>query len=256
MKVLILAGGYGTRISEESQYRPKPMIEIGGLPILWHIMKLYSYYGFNDFIILAGYKQYVIKEYFNNYYLHHSDVTFDLSKNKMIVHKNTSEPWNVTILDTGLDTGTGGRLKKAKEFIGNENFFLTYGDGVSNVNINDLLDFHKKNHRLVTVTAIPAAQKFGVLELSKDNIVKSFREKDNLDSSMINGGFMVCEPECIDYIDTLDQMFEKQPISRLCEKGEVDAYIHKGFWHCMDTKRDKDELEKMWKDKIAPWKVW
>lgn len=256
MKVLILAGGYGTRISEESQFKPKPMIEIGGSPILWHIMKLYSYYGFNDFVILAGYKQYVIKEYFNNYYLHHSDVTFNFADNKMQVHRNNSEPWNVTILDTGLDTGTGGRIKKAKEFIGNEPFFLTYGDGVSNVNIKELLEFHKSKKHLVTVTAIPAAQKFGVLQLSSNNSVKSFREKNNLDSSMINGGFMVCEPECIDYIDGYDEMFEKEPITKLCLANEVDAFIHNGFWHCMDTKRDKDELEKMWDDKVAPWKVW
>lgn len=256
MKVLILAGGYGTRISEESQFKPKPMIEIGGLPILWHIMKLYSHYGYNDFVILAGYKQYVIKEYFNNYYLHHSDVTFNFVENKMKVHKNDSEPRKVTILDTGLDTGTGGRIKKAKEYIGDEPFFLTYGDGVSNVDINKLLSFHKQNKHLVTVTAIPAAQKFGVLELSDKSIVKSFREKDNLDSSMINGGFMVCEPQCLDYIGSFSEMFEKDPITKLCKDNMVDAYVHRGFWHCMDTKRDKDELESLRESKNAPWKVW
>lgn len=256
MKVLILAGGYGTRISEESQFKPKPMIEIGGLPILWHIMKLYSYYGFNDFVILAGYKQYVIKEYFNNYYLHHSDVTFDLSNHKMIVHKNDSEPWKVTVVDTGLDTGTGGRIKKVKNFIGDESFFLTYGDGVSNVNIKKLLDFHLKNKHLVTVTAVPVAQKFGVLDIDGNHLISSFREKDNSDSSVINGGFMVCEPNVIDYIDDYSEMFEKEPIKKLCNLKQVDAYLHEGFWHCMDTKRDKDELEKMWNERVAPWKVW
>lgn len=256
MKVLILAGGYGTRISEESQFKPKPMIEIGGSPILWHIMKLYSHYGFNDFVILAGYKQYVIKEYFNNYYLHHSDVTFNFIDNKMQVHRNNSEPWKVTILDTGLDTGTGGRIKKAKDYINNEPFLLTYGDGVSDVNINNLVDFHKKNKRLVTITAVPVAQKFGVLELNGNGIVRSFREKDNLDSSMINGGFMVCEPQCLDFINDFNEMFEKEPISKMCKEDEVEAYIHKGFWHCMDTKRDKDELENMWNTGKAPRKVW
>ena len=256
MKVLILAGGYGTRISEESQFKPKPMIEIGGLPILWHIMKLYSYYGYKEFIILAGYKQYVIKEYFNNYYLHHSDVTFDLSNNKMIVHNNSSEDWQVTVVDTGIDTGTGGRIKKVKNFINNESFFLTYGDGVSNVNINKVLEFHKANKHLLTITAVSAGQKFGVLEMSNNNLIESFREKDAVDSSLINGGFMVCEPKVIEYIDNYAEMFEKEPITKLCKDKQVDAYIHNGFWHCMDTKRDKDELEKMWNEKKAPWKVW
>ena len=256
MKVLILAGGYGTRISEESQYKPKPMIEIGGLPILWHIMKLYSHYGYNDFVILAGYKQYVIKEYFNNYYLHHSDVTFDLANNQMTVHRTDSENWKVTVVDTGLDTGTGGRIKKAKKYINNERFFLTYGDGVSDVQIDKLLDFHLKQKHLVTVTAVPVAQKFGVLEINDNNLITSFREKDSLDSSLINGGFMVCEPECLDYIDSFDQMFEKQPLTKMCSENKVDAYYHNSFWHCMDTKRDKDELENMWNSGKAPWKVW
>jgi glucose-1-phosphate cytidylyltransferase len=256
MKVLILAGGFGTRISEESHLKPKPMIEIGDNPILWHIMKIYSSYGYNDFVILAGYKQFVIKEYFNNYFLHHSDVTFDMAENKVIVHERHSEPWKVTVVDTGLNTMTGGRIKRVKDYIKNEAFMLTYGDGVADVDINALVKCHNDSKKLVTLTAYSVAQTKGVLDLQKDGTVKEFREKDNADGAVINAGFMVCEPKTIDYIDGDSTAFEKEPLQRIAAEGQLNAYKHNGFWHCMDTKRDMDQLNELWNAGKAPWKTW
>ena len=255
MKVLILAGGYGTRLSEETDIRPKPMVEIGGKPILWHIMKLYSHYGFNDFVILLGYKGYYIKEYFANYYLHQSDVTFDMSTGQMIVHNNASEPWKVTLVDTGLETMTGGRIKKAKEFIGVEPFMLTYGDGVSDVNIKELLEYHQQNHTKVTMTAIQPAGRFGALEI-ETNLVKKFIEKPAGDGSWVNGGFMVCEPEVLDLISSDTTVFEGYPLQELAKNGELSVYRHTSFWQCMDTLRDKFVLNELWNNHQAPWKVW
>lgn len=257
MKVVLLAGGYGTRISEESQFRPKPMVEIGGKPILWHIMKIYSAYGFNDFIICAGYKQHVIKEYFANYYLHQSDVTFDFTdENKMIVHHNVAEPWRVTIVDTGLDTMTGGRVKRVKEHIGNEPFLLTYGDGVSDVNIAESVKFHLAHGKMVTMSAYNAGQRFGILDIDQDGKIREFREKTRGDGNMVNIGFMVCNPEFIDYIEGDQTVLEKEPLETVARKGELMAYRHEGFWQCMDTVREKEQLEAMWNAGKAPWKVW
>lgn len=257
MKVVILAGGFGTRISEESYLKPKPMIEIGGQPILWHIMKEYSHYGFNEFIICCGYKQHVIKEYFADYYLHGSDVTFDFTKeNEMIIHNNISEPWKVTLVDTGLNTMTGGRVKRVQKYIGNEPFMLTYGDGVSNVNINKLLDYHNSHGKIGTMTIYNAGQKFGVVETSDDGSIKKFREKAVTDGSMINIGFMVMNPEIFDYIDGDATVFEKEPLEALANLGQLKAYKHQGFWQCMDTKRDMDKLNEMWESGDAPWKEW
>lgn len=257
MKVVILAGGLGTRISEESHLRPKPMIEIGGMPILWHIMKEYSHYGYNDFIICAGYKQYVIKEYFADYYLHRSDVTFDFShENKMIVHNNVAEPWKVTIVDTGLHTMTGGRVKRVRDYIGEETFMLTYGDGLCDIDINKLVEFHKSHGKIATITAIDLNQRFGVLEIAKSGQVKAFREKDEADGDVINGGYMVLEPKVFDYIKNSQTVFEKEPMENLARDGEMMAYRHEGFWRCMDTQRDKQVLEKLWEEGNAPWKVW
>lgn len=256
MKTVILAGGFGTRISEESHLKPKPMVEIGDKPILWHIMKEYSYYGFNEFIICLGYKGYVIKEFFSDYFLHTSDVTFDLAKNEMIVHNNFSEPWKVTLVDTGLNTMTGGRIKRIQKHVGNEACMLTYGDGVSDVNIADLVKFHKKSGKLATLTAINVKQKFGVLEINKNNEIKAFREKSKSDCSLINGGYMVIEPQVFDYIDGDTTVFEKEPLEKLAREGQLCAYKHNGFWKCMDTLRDKNQLEELWNSKNAPWKVW
>lgn len=256
MKVVILAGGFGTRITEESHLKPKPMIGIGERPILWHIMKEYSHYGFNEFIICLGYKGYVIKEFFSDYFLHTSDVTFDLAKNEMTVHDNFSEPWKVTLVDTGLNTMTGGRIKRIQKYIGNEPFMLTYGDGVSSVNINKLLEFHKKQGKIATLTAINAGQRFGVLDINDNNEIKSFREKNDEDGSMINGGYMVLEPEVFRYIEDDKTVFEKEPLERLAKNGQLSAYKHDGFWKCMDTLRDKNQLEEMWEKGEAPWKVW
>ena len=255
MKVILLAGGYGTRLSEETDVRPKPMIEIGGKPILWHIMKMYSHYGFNEFVILLGYKGYYIKEYFANYYLHQSNITFDMSTGKMEVHNNSSEPWKVTLLDTGLDTMTGGRIKRAKEFINNETFLLTYGDGVSDVNIADLVNFHKKSQVQATMTAIQPAGRFGALDI-ESNKVEKFVEKPAGDGSWINGGFMVCEPSVLDLIDGDSTIFEQYPLQTLAESGKLGAYKHGGFWQCMDTLRDKIYLNNLWDSKKAPWKTW
>ncbi len=257
MKVVILAGGFGTRISEESYLKPKPMIEIGGMPILWHIMKIYSTYGYNDFVICCGYKSHMIKEYFADYYLHRSDVTFDFSdNNKMIVHNNFAEPWKVTLVDTGLNTMTGGRIKRIKKYINNEPFMLTYGDGVSNVNIKELVEFHQSHGKIATMTAINVGQRFGVLDIDSTNGIKAFREKNDNDGSMINGGFMVLNPEIFNYIDGDDTVFEKKPLEAVAGMGELMAYKHEGFWKCMDTQRDKKQLEEMWESGEAPWKIW
>ena len=255
MKVLLLAGGFGTRLSEETDLKPKPMIGIGGHPILWHIMKMYSHYGFNDFIILLGYKGYYIKEYFANYYLHQSDVTFDMSNGKMEVHNNSSEPWKVTLLDTGLNSMTGGRVKRAKEHIKNEPFMLTYGDGVSDVSINKLVEFHKANNTKATMTAIQPAGRFGALDINS-NTVSNFVEKPAGDGSWINGGFMVCEPEVLDLIDSDSTVLEQYPLKTLAKNGELSAFKHDGFWQCMDTLRDKIALNQLWEENKAPWKIW
>ena len=257
MKVVLLAGGFGTRISEESQFKPKPMVEIGDKPILWHIMKLYSAYGFNEFVICAGYKQHVIKEYFADYFLHQSDITFDFSNgNEMVIHHNVAEPWKVTIVDTGLNTMTGGRVKRVKPYINNEPFFLTYGDGVSDVNIPKLLEFHKSHGKLVTMSAYNAGQRFGVLDIDEGGHIKEFREKTKGDGNLINIGFMVCQPEFIDYIAGDDTVLEKSPMETVARENQLMAYKHDGFWQCMDTVREKEQLEKMWASGNAPWKVW
>lgn len=257
MKVVILAGGYGTRISEESHLRPKPMIEIGGMPILWHIMKMYSSYGYNEFIICCGYMQHSIKEFFADYFLHRSDVTFDFSANgEMTVHNNFSEPWKVTLVDTGLDTMTGGRVKRVQKYIGDEPFMLTYGDGVSDVDIGKLVEYHKQHGRMATLTAILISQRFGVLDIDGSDAVREFREKTAQDGSYINGGFMVLEPEIFDLIEGDSTVFEKYPLEQAAKKGQLGAYKHDGFWQCMDTLRDKQLLEKLWAENIAPWKNW
>lgn len=257
MKVVILAGGFGTRISEESHLKPKPMIEIGGMPILWHVMKQYSHYGFNDFVICCGYRQHMIKEYFADYFLYRSDVTFDFTDSgSMTVHNNIAEPWKVTLVDTGLNTMTGGRVKRVKKYLGDETFMLTYGDGVSDVNIKELLEFHKSHGKKATITAVNVGQKFGVLDVSQDGRIEAFREKQEADGSLINGGFMVLEPSVIDYIDGDDTVFEKAPLESLVSDNELMAYTHKGFWQCMDTQRDKQLLEKLWAEDKAPWKLW
>lgn len=257
MKVVILAGGFGTRISEESHLRPKPMIEIGEKPILWHIMKEYSHYGFNDFIICLGYKQYMIKEFFSDYFLHMSDITFDLAENKMIVHNNYSEPWKVTLVDTGLYTMTGGRVKRIKDFVGNETFMLTYGDGVSDVNIQDLLTFHRQHGKIATLTAVNVGQRFGVLDIDHaTEEIRAFREKSDSDGSRINAGYMVLEPEIFNYIEGDATVFEKEPLETVAKMGQLCAYRHDGFWQCMDTQREKEKLEKLWASGNAPWKVW
>ena len=258
MKAVILAGGFGTRISEESQFKPKPMVELGGMPLLWHIMKLYGHYGINEFIICAGYKQHVIKEYFADYFLHTSDITFDFTngKNEMIVHRNTSEPWKVTVVDTGLNTMTGGRIKRIKDYVSGEPFMLTYGDGVSNINLQKLLEFHRSHKRLVTISAYNAGQRFGVLDVAQDGHIKEFREKTEGDGNLINIGYMVCQPEFIDYIADDSTVLEKGPLERVAQDGQLMAYRHEGFWQCMDTVREKEQLEKMWASGQAPWKVW
>lgn len=257
MKVVILAGGVGTRISEETETIPKPMVEIGGKPIIWHIMKIYSHYGFNDFVVCLGYLGYVVKEYFSHYFLHMSDVTIDMSTNEMNIHTTASEPWKVTLIDTGFDTMTGGRLKRVGKYIGNETFMMTYGDGVADIDINKLLQVHKESKKTVTLTAIQTAGKFGVLDIDKDNTVKSFLEKPRGEGSWINGGFFVLEPEAFDYIKEGDKtVWEKAPLENLSKDGKLDAFRHHGFWYCMDTLRDKLELERLWQTGKAPWKVW
>ena len=258
MKAVILAGGFGTRISEESHLKPKPMIEIGGMPIMWHIMKLYSHYGFNDFVICAGYKQNVIKEWFADYFLHTSDITFDFTEgNQIIVHNKRTEQWKVTVVDTGLNTMTGGRLKRVKEFLDdNEPFFMTYGDGVSNVDIDKLLEFHKKSGRLATLTAVKPDSRFGILDLSEDDEIMAFREKKVVDSGWINAGFMVLDKKVLDYVKDDTIMFENEPLEMLANERQLMCYKHDDFWQCMDTLRDKETLEKLWGSKQAPWKLW
>ena len=256
MKALILAGGLGTRISEETDVRPKPMVEIGGKPILWHIMKSYSEYGINEFIILLGYKGYYIKEYFSNYFLHQSNVTIDLSSNSLEVHSNNSEPWKVTLLDTGFNTMTGGRIKRATDFVKDETFLLTYGDGLSDINIKDLISFHKGHKKAITLSAVQPAGRYGSLSINKEGGVDSFKEKPQGDGSWINGGFFVCEPSVLDYISDDLTIFEQQPLANLAIKGELMAKKHNGFWSCMDTLRDKNYLNDLWNEDQAPWKAW
>ena len=256
MKVLLLAGGFGTRLSEETDVRPKPMVEIGGKPILWHIMKMYSQHGYNEFVILLGYKGYYIKEYFANYFLHQSDVTINLSTNEMKIHKNTSEPWTVTLLDTGLHTMTGGRVKRAQEIVGNEAFMLTYGDGVSDVNITELVEFHKSHGKSITMTSVQPDGRFGALELDGTNVT-NFLEKPKGDGAWINGGFFVCEPKVFDYIQDGDQtVFEQSPLQNLALDGELIAFKHNGFWKCMDSLNDKKQLNEMLENGKALWKSW
>jgi glucose-1-phosphate cytidylyltransferase len=257
MKALLLAGGFGTRLSEETDTRPKPMVEIGGKPILWHIMKTYSHYGINDFVILLGYKGYYIKEYFANYFLHQSDVTIDMANGNMEVHNNSSEPWKVTLIDTGLNAMTGARIKKAKKHIGNEPFLLTYGDGVADIDIQKLIEFHKNHGQLMTMTSAQPDGRFGALNINKDDKVVEFKEKPKGDGSWINAGYFVCQPEVLDYIDEGDEVvFEQAPLKNLAKDGEIYTYKHNGFWMPMDTLRDKTKLNEMHKHGQAPWIVW
>jgi glucose-1-phosphate cytidylyltransferase len=256
MKVVILAGGFGTRLSEETDIKPKPMVEIGGKPILWHIMKNYSSHGFNEFVILLGYKGYVIKEFFSNYFLHQSDVTFDLANNSMEVHQNESEPWKVTLLDTGLGTLTGGRIKRAKDYIGDDDFLLTYGDGLSDVDIAKTVEFHKSHGKNITMTAVQPAGRYGALDIKADNSISSFKEKPKGDGAWINGGFFVCKSEVLDYIDGDSTTFEQEPLTDLAAEGQLMSFKHDGFWECMDTLRDKTNLCQLWDSDQAPWKRW
>jgi len=257
MKVVILAGGFGTRISEESHLKPKPMIEVGGKPILWHIMKIYSHYGYNDFVICLGYKGYAIKEYFAHYFLHESDVTFDFTNNnKQIIHHAHAEPWKVTLVNTGLDTMTGGRLKRVKEYIGDESFMFTYGDGVSDVNIKELVEYHKAHGKQATVTTIQPSGRFGALDISRSGEVYEFKEKPKGDGGWINGGFFVLEPEVINNIAGDETIFEAEPLQNLALTGQLQAYKHTGFWQPMDTMRDHKLLEALWLQQAAAWKVW
>ena len=258
MKVVLLAGGFGTRISEESQSRPKPMVEIGGMPFLWHIMKEYARYGFNEFVVCAGYKQHMIKEWFADYFLHTSDITFDFThgQNEMTVHNNRAEPWKVTVVDTGLNTMTGGRIKRIQPYVGNEPFMMTYGDGVCDVNIAELLKFHRAHGKLATLTAVIQQQQKGVLDIGGDNAVRSFREKNAADGALINAGYMVLEPQVFDLLDGDACVFERTPLQTLAEQGQLMSYTHRGFWQCMDDKREMAMLEKLWASGQAPWKVW
>lgn len=256
MKTVILAGGFGTRISEESQFKPKPMIEVGGMPVLWHIMKEYTTYGCTEFIICAGYKQEIIKKWFSDYFIACSDITFDYSSgNQLTVHGGHAEPWKVTIVDTGLHTMTGGRIKRVRPYIGNETFMMTYGDGVSDINIGELLSAHKRQGKLATLTAVLPEGRFGVLDMEGEQI-RSFREKSRNDVGWINGGYMVLEPEVLDYIEGDETSFEREPLEKLAAEGELMCYRHKGFWRCMDTLQDKQKLEELWNSGQAPWKTW
>ena len=256
MKVVILAGGFGTRISEESYLKPKPMVEIGGQPILWHIMKYYSEFGFNDFVICLGYKQYVVKEYFAQYFLHTADITFDLANNRMEVLHKHAEPWKVTLVDTGLMTMTGGRIKRVREYLGEEPFLLTYGDGVSNVDIHALVKFHESHGRICTITGVNVGQQFGVMAIDENGQIREFREKNDDDGRIVNGGFMVMNPKIFDYIEGDDTVLEKAPLENLAKDGQLMVYQHHGFWKCMDTQRDHKQLEEMWDGGNAPWKIW
>ena len=257
MKVVILAGGFGTRISEESEFRPKPMINIGNMPILWHIMKGYSFWGYNEFVICAGYRQEVIKKWFSDYFLHTSDVTFDFTQgDRVIVHNRHAEPWKVSVIDTGLNTMTGGRVLRIRDYVGDEPFMLTYGDAVSNVCLPELLAFHRQHGKAVTLTTVSLAQQKGVLDLAPDGTIRSFREKSRADGSVINGGFMVCNSKLFDYLENDSTVLERKPMEQLAADGELMGYFHGDFWQCMDTKREKDLLERLWASGKAPWKVW
>jgi glucose-1-phosphate cytidylyltransferase len=257
MKVVLLAGGLGTRLSEETVLKPKPMVEIGGMPILWHIMKIYSSYGFNDFIVCLGYKGYVIKEYFTNYFLHQSNVTIDLKDNSVKVHDSQAEPWKITLIDTGNESMTGGRIKRIQPYVGSEPFMLTYGDGVGNVDISALVDFHKKRGRLCTVTSVQPSGRFGALNILEDDSVHSFMEKPKGDGAWINGGYFVCEPEVFDYIKDGDTtVWEQAPMEQIANDGQMSAYKHNGFWRPMDTLKDKHDLNELWDNNKAPWKTW
>jgi glucose-1-phosphate cytidylyltransferase len=256
MKVVILAGGFGTRLSEETHLRPKPMVDIGDKPILWHIMKIYSSYGFNDFVICLGYKGYMIKEYFANYFMHQSDITIDLTNNSLETHHSQAEPWKLTLVDTGKESMTGGRIKRIQKYIGNEPFLLTYGDGVGNVDIAELVKCHEENKKLVTVTAVQPSGRFGALNLNESNQVNSFMEKPKGDGSWINGGFFVCEPEVFNYLHSDTEIWEREPMEQIAKEGQLQAYKHVGFWKPMDTLRDKQDLEQAWESRNAPWKTW
>lgn len=256
MKVVLLAGGLGTRLSEETVLKPKPMVEIGGRPILWHIMKIYSSYGYNDFVVCLGYKGYIIKEFFANYFLHQSDVTVDLVNNKMEIHQNSSEPWKITLVDTGDATMTGGRLKRVREYVGNETFMMTYGDGVSDIDINALVAFHKDQGTIATLTSVKPAGRFGALEIGPDNVIKSFTEKPAGDGNWINAGFFVLEPKVFDYLSDDTTVFEKEPLQNLAKESQLSAFHHNGFWMPMDKLSDKQDLEKLWSTERAPWKLW
>jgi glucose-1-phosphate cytidylyltransferase len=256
MKVLILAGGLGTRLSEETVIKPKPMVEIGGKPILWHIMKMYAHHGFNEFVILLGYKGYYIKEYFTNYFLHQNDLTVDLSNNTIDFHKSYAEDWKITLIETGETSMTGGRIKRAKTYINNEPFLLTYGDGVSDVNIAETVKFHQNHGKMMTVTAIQPEGRYGILNFDGKTNVKGFLEKPKGDGSWINGGFFVCQPQVLDYIENDSTIFERYPLETIANEGQLEAYKHGGFWQCMDTLRDKTKLQELWESGEAPWKVW
>lgn len=256
MKVVILAGGLGTRLSEETNLRPKPMVDIGDKPILWHIMKIYSSYGFNDFVICLGYKGYVIKEYFANYFLHQSDVTIDLKDNSILTHQSAAEPWKITLVDTGKTSMTGGRIKRIQKYIGNEPFLLTYGDGVGDININSLVKYHLANKKMVTVTAVQPSGRFGALNIDNNELVNSFLEKPKGDGSWINGGFFVCEPSVFKFIKDDQTIWEREPMEQIAAANQMVAYKHTGFWKPMDTLRDKQELEQEWNSGMATWKTW
>lgn len=258
MKVVLLAGGFGTRISEESMFKPKPMVEIGGKPILWHIMKEYAYYGHSEFIICAGYKQEYIKKWFADYFLCNSDVSFDYThgNNEIVIHQSNIEPWKVTVVDTGLNTMTGGRIKRIQKYVGNETFFMTYGDGVCDVDVNKLLEFHQSHGKIATLTAVLQDQSKGVLDIGGDNAVKSFREKSITDGAPINAGYMVLNPEIFDYINGDSTVFEKEPLEKLANEGQLMSYMHHGYWQCMDNIREKNDLEKLIAAGKAPWMKW
>jgi glucose-1-phosphate cytidylyltransferase len=257
VKVVILCGGFGTRISEESHLKPKPMIEVGEKPMLWHIMKIYSHYGFNDFVLCLGYRGYYIKEYFNNYFLHESDITFDFKhQNQKIIHNHHAEPWTVTLVDTGLETMTGGRVRRIKHYTDNEPFLLTYGDGVAEMNINELVEYHGTHGKIATVTSIQPVGRFGVLDLDENNRVNGFQEKPTEEGSWISAGFFVLQPEIFNYLENDECILEKEPLQNLSREGQLIAYKHTKFWHPMDTLRDKIYLDNLWKSGSAPWKVW